>query len=147
MDTERFKAKHLLSAFVNMNSSSTTFRTRMGEHAEFWPLAARCIEAMAQARKAANLHPLVAEDGYRCRDMARLNNTGMRARHANILERCAVQTLIAQLETRGLDPLVTINDEVVFAKAPSDCAALEEELRAGVRHTLGFEMPIRIQKC
>ncbi len=127
--------KTLLSALVNKAPSSS-----------FGPFsrAARVCKALGFARQAANRHPLVRAEPLR----APLTEPVRLGRAARVLERHAVGCIVNACAAAGLEPGLTLNDEVFAARAPTDAvaqAALLHKARARMRERLGFALPLRMQ--
>ena len=127
--------KTLLSALVNKAPSSS-----------FGPFhrAARVCRALGFARQAANRHPLVRAEPLR----APLTEPVRLGRAARVLERHAVGCIVDACAAAGLEPGLTLNDEVFAARAPTDAAAqaaLLHNARARMRERLGFALPLRMQ--
>jgi hypothetical protein len=127
--------KTLLSALVNKAPSSS-----------FGPFhrAARVCRALGFARQAANRHPLVRAEPLR----APLTEPVRLGRAARVLERHAVGCIVDACAAAGLEPGLTLNDEVFAARAPTDAvaqAALLHKARARMRERLGFALPLRMQ--
>jgi hypothetical protein len=134
----RSAPKTLLSAMLNHPNDSPMFKA--------WPLAAACCRAFGVAAEAGCAHPLVAADPHG-------STAKMKQRVAFILERGAVVALVRALEATGMEPSLTINDEVLFyttnahaLDGPTDVEALEATLAAAVKRELGFEAPLRVER-
>jgi len=127
--------KTLLSALVNKAPSSS-----FGS----FHRAARVCRALGFARQAANRHPLVRAEPLR----APLTEQVRLGRAARVLERHAVGCIVDACAAAGLEPGLTLNDEVFAARAPTDAvaqAALLHNARARMRERLGFALPLRMQ--
>ena len=133
------KPKTLLSAMLNHPNDSPMFK--------LWPLAAACCRALGVAAAAARSHPLVAADHHSpeiC-DIAR-GSAKEKQRIAFILERRAVGALVAALETNGMKPSLTINDEVLFfPPVGTDGESLKKHLVSAVERVLGFGAPLCVE--
>ena len=126
----------LLSAMINHPDRSPAF--------EGWRLALDLCRALGRAASAAEGHPFVEADPLRPQNDAALDKKKRKQRVAFILERRAVQALIAALERLGLAPSITINDQVLFAGEVVDASALADELARSVSDEHQFRAGVKL---
>ena len=143
VDYLQMEPKTLLSVMLNHPSKSPMFRN--------WPLAAACCAALGVAAATARSHPLVAADRLRPQLDPRIKqgSPAEKQRIAILLERRAVVAMIRSLGEQGLEPSITINDEVLFraplGEAEESKEGLEEILGKAVMDTLGFNVRLTVE--
>ena len=131
--------KRLFSVLLNQNPSWSTFKD--------WPLANACCRAIHTAAAAAQSHPLVAADQFRPELMGTSHGDHRASRQiSSIFERRALLAMIDKMESVGLPPSMTENDELfMFLPAGTDTEALRQTLDAAVAEKLQFRANVRLR--
>jgi hypothetical protein len=130
----------LLSRMLNHPDNSPMFAP--------WPLAAACCKAFGAAAAAAKLHPLVVGDRFRPELMDKSDEPWrVKQQLAIIFERRSLLAMIATLESRGMAPSLTINDELLlFPPAGTDMDVVRSSLERAVADSLHFVAPVRLEQ-
>jgi hypothetical protein len=132
--------KMLLSRMLNHPDNSPMFAP--------WPLAAACCKAFGAAAAAAKLHPLVVGDRFRPELMDKSDEPWrVKQQLAIIFERRSLLAMIATLESMGMTPSLTINDELLlFPPAGTDMDVVRSSLERAVADSLHFVAPVRLEQ-
>jgi hypothetical protein len=131
--------KRLFSVLLNQDPSWSTFKD--------WPLANACCRAIHTAAAAAQSHPLVAADQFRPELMGTPHGDHRASRQiSSIFERRALLAMIDKMESIGLPPSMTENDELfMFLPTGVDTEALRQTLDAAVAEKLQFRANVRLK--